>query len=67
MKTEIKIKALNNHFDLFIIIDGRVVHVEQFKAIDDIEQSADRLVSHAKSIHTQAKALEAKLNAMVQG
>lgn len=65
MKTEIKIKPFNGKFDLFIMLDGTVVHVENFKSLMEIEDATERLVENARTAKIQATALAEALNARI--
>ena len=62
MKTEIKIKPFNGKFDLFIKINGAVVHCESFQTVADIEAASSALLERAVTFYRQADACEAEMN-----
>jgi len=65
MKTEFKVKTLNNSFDVYVLVDNRTVSITSFQSAEQIRDAAQGLIEKAKSSFTQALAIENQLNAML--
>jgi hypothetical protein len=65
MKTEFKVKTLNNSFDVYVLVDNRTVSITSFQSAEQIRAAAPALVEKAKSAFIQALAIENQLNAML--
>ena len=66
MKVSFEVKPFQGKFDVFVMVDKRVVEVRQFQSTKDIEAAAPAMIAKAQALVADALTVQEKLNKLVE-